>query len=297
MRAPLSYNGDMHPTKLSAHRVQIFFRLLSSACVFTDTASAQPSSNDIKSVEVDRPYFMAHYTKYEYKIPMRDGVKLFTAVYAPKDISQSYPMLLQRTPYSVRPYGVDNYPTPGGPIKAYAKEKFIFTFQDVRGRNGSAGEYVHMRPHKPVKRDAKDIDESTDTYDTIDWLVKNVPNNNGKVGLMGISYPGFYTAAGMIDSHPALKAASPQAPIADWFIGDDFHHNGALYLPHAFRFLSGFGQKLDDPTREQAKPIDYKTPDGYEFFLELGPLSNANKLYFKGKIEFWDDLMNHSNYD
>ena len=169
--------------------------------------------------------------------------------------------------------------------------------QDVRGRYGSEGEFVDMRPHKPVKSGPRDIDESTDAYDTIDWLVKNIPNNNGRVGMMGISYPGFYTAAGMIDSHPALKCASPQAPIADWFIGDDFHHNGAFYLADNFGFFSNFGQKLDDPTREQPKRFDFKTPDGYDFYLKLGPLANADKLYFKGKIEFWDDLMQHGTYD
>ena len=153
--------------------------------------------------------------------------------------------------------------------------EFIFVFQDVRGRNGSEGEFVHMRPHHPEKGGPQDIDESTDAYDTIDWLVTHVANNNGKVGMMGISYPGFYTAAGMIDSHPALKCASPQAPIADWFIGHDIHHNGAFYLPHAFRFFSRFGQKLEEPTREQAKPFDYKTPDGYAFYLNLGPVANV----------------------
>ncbi|MBU6400534.1 MAG: CocE/NonD family hydrolase [Verrucomicrobia bacterium] len=228
---------------------------------------------------------------------MRDGVRLFTAVYAPKDDSQSYPILLTRTPYSLKPYSEDLYPDPAGPMQHYAQEKFIFVLQDVRGRNGSEGQFVHVRPQRPANAGPRDIDESTDAYDTIDWLVKHVANNNGKVGMMGISYPGFYTAAGMIDSHPALKCASPQAPIADWFIGDDFHHNGTFYLPHAFRFLASFGQKLDEPTREQPKPFDFKTPDGYDFFLRLGSLANADKLYFHGKIEFWDDLMAHGSYD
>lgn len=259
--------------------------------------SAHAQEDKSKSEEVTQAYLREHYTKFEYRIPMRDNVKLFTAVYAPKDDAQPYPILLTRTPYSLKPYTVDRYPDPGGPLKNYAKEKFIFVIQDVRGRNGSEGEFVHMRPHKPVKSGPQDMDESTDTYDTIDWLVKNIPNNNGKVGMMGISYPGFYTAAGMIDSHPALKCASPQAPIADWFVGDDFHHNGAFYLPHAFRFFSMFGQKLDEPTREPARPFDYKTPDGYEFYLKLGPLANADLLYFKGKIEFWKELMEHGTYD
>jgi putative CocE/NonD family hydrolase len=242
-------------------------------------------------------YLREHYTKYEYNIPMRDGVKLLTAVYVPKDDAHPHPILLTRTPYGVGPYGVDRYPEPRGLLQQYARENFIFALQDVRGRNGSEGTFVHMRPINPNKTGPKDIDESTDAWDTIDWLVKNVPNNNGNVGMSGISYPGFYTAAGMIDSHPALKCASPQAPIADWFIGDDFHHNGCLYLPHSFGFLSGFGQKLEEPTRESPKPFDYKTPDGYEFYLNLGPIANADKLFFKGKIGFWDELMDHGTYD
>src|SRR5262245_546950 len=242
-------------------------------------------------------YLRENYTKYEYRIPMRDGVRLFTAVYIPKDDDKPYPILLTRTPYTVKPYGEDVYPNPGGAMSHYAKEKFIFALQDVRGKNGSEGTFVHMRPILDKKTTAKDIDESTDAYDTIDWLVKHVPNNNNRVGIMGISYPGFYSACATIDSHPALKCASPQAPITDWFIGDDVHHNGAFYLPHNFGFFATFGQKLDDPLRETAKRFDYKTPDGYEFYLNMGPVSNADKLYFKGKIEFWNDALAHPNYD
>lgn len=182
-------------------------------------------------------------------------------------------------------------------MRFYGREKFIFAFQDVRGRNGSEGEFVHVRPIKPSKPSKADADESTDAWDTIDWMVKYIPGNNGKVGLSGISYPGFYAACGAIDSHPALKAVSPQAPISDWFIGDDFHHNGTLYLPHGFNFLSNFEQKLEKPTRESAKPFDYETPNGYEFYLNLGPLSNADERYFKGKIAYWNELMAHPDYD
>lgn len=202
----------------------------------------------------DQAYIQEHYTKYEYKIPMRDGVELFAAAYVPKDTSSTYPILLTRTPYGLRPYGASNYPkSPRGPMKWYAKERFIFAYQDVRGRNASEGKFVHVRPHVPNKS-PKDIDESTDTYDTIDWLINRVPQNNGKVGMLGISYPGFYSAAGMIDAHAALKCVSPQAPVTEWFIGDDFRHNGALYLAHSFRFLSRFGQPLKKPTRQTAIP-------------------------------------------
>jgi putative CocE/NonD family hydrolase len=239
----------------------------------------------------------AGYTKYEYRIPMRDGVKLFTAVYVPKDRSQPYPILLTRTPYSVGPYGVDRYKENLGPSPLFAKEGYVFAYQDVRGRWMSEGAFVNMRPHNPDKKGSTEIDEASDTYDTIDWLVKHVPNNNGKVGLYGISYPGFYTAAGMIDAHPALKAASPQAPIVDWFVGDDFHRNGALWLPHLFNFIASFGRPRPEPTRKGPPRFDHDTPDGYDFFLRLGPLSNADKNYFKGDVPFWNDVMAHGNYD
>lgn len=250
-----------------------------------------------KEEKVDAAYVKAHYTKYEFKIPMRDGVRLFTAVYVPKDSSKKYPFLILRTPYSVRPYGADRYPERLGPSAAFTKEGFIFVYQDVRGRMASEGEFVHARPHKAVKSGPGDIDESTDTWDTIEWLLKNIPNHNGRAGMWGISYPGFYAAAGMIDSHPALKAVSPQAPIADWFIGDDWHHNGAFYLAHTFTFFYRFGTPVEEPTRQSPPPFDYKTPDAYEFFLNMGPLANANTKYFKHKIAFWDEMMQHGVYD
>ncbi|HID37883.1 MAG TPA: CocE/NonD family hydrolase, partial [Calditrichaeota bacterium] len=181
------------------------------------------------------------YVKHEYQIPMRDGKKLFTAVYIPKDDSKDYPILIWRTPYSVHPYGEDKFPKKFGPSRLFMKEGYIFVYQDVRGRFMSEGEYVDIRPYIPQKPDSLTIDETTDTYDTIDWLIKNLPNNNGRVGMWGISYPGFYSSMGLIDAHPALKAVSPQAPIADWFVGDDMHHNGAFTLMLGFNFFSTFG--------------------------------------------------------
>ncbi len=234
-------------------------------------------------------YIKANYTKYEYMVAMRDGVKLFTSVYVPKDPAQKYPIMLLRTPYSVAPYGVDLYRTSLGPWEQFAREGFIFAYQDVRGSVNSEGRYLNVRPHNPAKK-STDVDESTDTYDTIDWLVKTIPNNNGRVGMWGISYPGFYVSAGMIDAHPALKAASPQAPIADWFVGDDFHHNGALYLAHAFRFFTGFKYKGQRP--------ETGTSDGYKFFLEAGTLANLRDKYFKNEADsFWNDMMAHPNND
>ncbi len=214
----------MKPARASVTR---FVALLTMIAAFSGTMSRAQTADDVK----------AAYTKYEYQIPMRDGAKLFTAVYVPKDMSQKYPILLNRTPYSVAPYGPDAYQDAVGPSPLFQNEGYIFVYQDVRGRLMSEGTFMDMRPHKAKKNGPADIDESSDTYDTIDWLVKNVPNNNGRVGMWGISYPGFYAAMGIIDAHPALKAVSPQAPIADWFIGDDFHHNGALFLPHCFQLL------------------------------------------------------------
>jgi putative CocE/NonD family hydrolase len=238
-----------------------------------------------------------HYTKAEQYVPMRDGVKLFLAVYTPKDTSRNYPILMLRTPYSVRPYGVDQFPANLGPAPEFERAGYIFAYADVRGCFMSEGVYENMRPVKEVKNGPADIDESTDTYDTVDWLVKHVPNNNGRVGQWGISYPGFYTAVGMINAHPALKAVSPQAPVTNWFGQDDFHHNGALWLAHAFGFFSGFGHPRPAPTTETRPRFDYGTNDGYEFYLRMGPLSNADKLYFRGDVPFWNELMTHDTND
>lgn len=242
-------------------------------------------------------FVRANYTKYEYRAPMRDGKRLFTAVYVPKDDSQTYPILLMRTPYSVAPYGVDRYPDTLRPGQAFAKAKYIFAYQDVRGRWMSEGEFVNMRPINPGHGPTV-VDESTDTRDTIDFLLKTVKGHNGKVGQTGISYPGFYTVCGMIDAHPALVAASPQAPVTDWFVGDDWHHNGALFLPHVFNFMANFGRQSPDPWKKwQFLPFDHETPDGYRFFLKMGPLADADRKYFKGQVPFWNEVMRHGTYD
>jgi putative CocE/NonD family hydrolase len=237
------------------------------------------------------------YTKYEFRIPMRDGKRLFTAAYVPKDESRPWPIMLMRTPYSVRPYGADQYRENLGPSSLFDKAGYIFVHQDVRGRWMSEGEFVNMRPHNPAKKGPDDIDESTDAWDTIEWLVKHLPNNNGKVGQWGVSYPGFYTAAGMIDAHPALKAVSPQAPVSDWFVGDDWHHNGALILVHMFNFMARFDRPRPEPTKKFNPMFDHETPDGYDFFLKLGPLSEAGGRFFQGEAAFWDEAMRHGVYD
>jgi hypothetical protein len=275
----------MNPFKFISARV-VFFACL-WAIVYACPASAQEKF-DVR----------ANYQKREFRIPVRDGVKLFTSVYLPKDTSRTYPIMFLRTPYTVSPYGEDKYKESIGPSVHFAREGYIFVYQDVRGKFLSEGDYVNVRPHKPHKSGATDIDESTDTYDTIEWLVKNIPNHNGRVGMWGISYPGFYTSMGLLGAHPALKAASPQAPIADWFIGDDFHHNGTFFLSHAFNFLSSFGLPRPQPTTQRTPPsFQHGTPDGYKFFLEMGALPNANAKYYKEQVAFWNELMAHPNYD
>ncbi len=242
----------------------------------------------------------ANYTKFEYRIPMRDGVRLFTAVYVPKDAftdGRTYPIMLTRTPYAIGAYGIGQYRSSLGPSLLFQREKFIFAYQDVRGRYMSEGEFVLTRPYKPVKNGPKDTDESTDTYDTIDWLVKHVPDNTGKVGLWGISQPGFFATAGMLDAHPALVAVSPQAPVTDYYFGDDVYHNGAFMLAHRFGFFVDFRPRLGPPTPPQPElRFHYPSPDGYQFLLDLGTLTQIGQKYFPGD-QFWSFNADHPNYD
>jgi uncharacterized protein len=240
----------------------------------------------------------ARYTKYEVSIPMRDGAKLFTSIYTPKDTAQKYPFLITRTPYSVAPYGIDQYRAALGPSEHFQKEGFIFVYQDARGRYMSGGEFQQVRPFIPDKKSNKDIDESTDTYDTIEWLLKNVANHNGRAGMVGVSQPGFHVAASIINSHPALKAASPQAPTADYYMGDDVYHNGAFMLGANFGFYSGFVPRGETP--EAPKPavrFDPGTPDMYDFFLRIPPLARANVELFGGKAAYWQEIVDHTTYD
>jgi hypothetical protein len=262
--------------------------------ILTVTAASAGAQGRSDAPEYD---IKAHYTKYEYRIPMRDGVRLFTAVYVPKDGSRTYPFLINRTPYSVSPYGVDQYRKNLGPSPDFDKAGYIFVFQDVRGRYMSEGAFVEMRPHIDNKKSRQDVDDSSDLYDTIDWLLKNVPNNNGKAGIWGISYPGFFTSASIIDSHPALKAASPQAPMTNLFMGDDAYHGGAFMLNANFGFYVSFKPQENPqlPARTPV-PFDYGTKDGYEFYLNAGPLDNLAK-YLDGKSALWDDQLRHDTYD
>jgi putative CocE/NonD family hydrolase len=246
-------------------------------------------------------YIKGHYIKQEVLIPMRDGVKLFTQIYSPKDTKQKYPIMFDRTCYSIAPYGPDKFRTSLGPDELFAREGYIFVYQDVRGRYMSEGEYEDVRPYIPNKR-GNQIDETSDTWDTVDWLIKNVANNNGRVGVWGISYPGFYTSMAGIDGHPAVKAISPQAPVSDWFHGDDMNHNGALFLAQNFNFFAYFGQQRPAPTgsNDYVKPFPWGTQDGYKFYLGMGGLGKSGDLYQQKlgmRMKFWDQMMQHPNYD
>ncbi len=270
-------------------RAALLLSLWLSGNGITDRAAAQEIQQWESTIRL-------HYTKYEHMIPMRDGVKLMTSVFVPNDTTKTYPMLMKRTPYSVAPYGADKYPSKLGPSELFIKAGYIFVNQDVRGRFASEGEFQQVTPHFPDKTKPTDVDESSDTYDTIEWLLKNIPNHNGRVGMHGISYPGFYAAAGMIDAHPALIAVSPQAPVGDWYF-DDFLHHGSFFLAHAFSWLTSHAAERPTPTTVPITRYDYPVADGYKMFLEAGSIENIDKLYLKGSIPFWKDMMQHPNRD
>jgi len=250
--------------------------------------------------QADKPAYnvKANYDRIDAAIPMRDGKHLFTVIYFPKRANEKFPILLNRTPYGVGPYDPDQMKPSLGHNELLMKSGYIYVFQDVRGRYMSEGDFMDVRPFKPRKSGKTDVDESTDTYDTIEWLLKKLKaRTNGKVGMWGISYGGFYTTMGLLSNHPNLVAASPQAPVSDWFTGDDFHHNGAFFLPHAFNFLASFGIPRTGLTPEGNPPFQHGTYDGYKFFLNMGPLPNANRKYLEGLIPMWNDLMYHGTYD
>jgi len=245
---------------------------------------------------LDSTWVLDNYTKLEKMIPMRDGVKLFTAIYVPKDQTEKHPILIKRTPYSAKPYGREYFDFWNNYLRNYLREGYIMVIQDVRGKFLSEGKFQDVRPFNPDKK-GNDFDEASDSYDTIDWLVKNIPNNNASVGVFGVSYPGFYATMAALSGHPALKAASPQAPVTDWFIGDDFHHNGAFCLMDGWSFYSGsFGQPRPQPGPEEAAGFDAHSRDNYDFYLRTGALKNFLKLA-GDSIAFWKELYQHPNYD
>ncbi len=247
----------------------------------------------------DSAWIVDNYDKIEQYIPMRDGVRLFTTIYVPKDQTEPHPIMLTRTPYSCAPYGEGEYTSRlwNRQDRYYMRRNYIRVYQDVRGRWMSEGEFMDVRPFNPDKK-GNETDEASDTYDAIDWLIKNVANNNGKVGVKGTSYPGFYSTMAALSGHPALVAVSPQAPVTDWFIGDDFHHNGAFFQMDAFAFYSSFGKPRPEPTTVGPTRFQYPTPDNYHFYLdEVGAVKNFNTKYLGDSIAFWKDLIAHPNYD
>ncbi len=256
--------------------------------------------SNVKGQAVDSTaiFIKENYTKVDTTIKMKDGIKLYTIIYIPKNQSQKYPFLIERTPYSSGPYGAGNYSRRIGPNVHLTKEKYIFVWQDVRGRYMSEGHNLEVTPHI-ANKGKKDVDESSDTYETVDWLVKNIKNNNGRVGLYGISYPGFYATASLPGAHPAIKAVSPQAPVTDEFIGDDANHNGAFFLLDNFDFMNYFGKPVSGPVQDygtETFKVNYK--DAYQFFLNLGPLKNTQASeYFNHQSYIWNEYLQHDTYD
>lgn len=253
------------------------------------------NSTSFSQYSQDSAWIVDNYTKKEVYITMRDGTKLFTSILAPKDNTEKHPILFTRTPYSCAPYGEDKFPEYWNRYyRYYMREGYIMVRQDVRGRWMSEGQFVDVRPFNPNKKTNQDIDEASDTFDSIDWLINNMPNNNGNVGVFGISYPGFYSTMAALSGHPALKAVSPQAPVTEWFIGDDFHHNGAFFVMDAFGFYTNFGRPRPKPTTTGPVRFEFKSDDNYSFYLR--PVRDLTKI-MGDSIAFWKDLMAHPNYD
>ncbi|GBF19694.1 MULTISPECIES: CocE/NonD family hydrolase [Arenibacter] len=273
---------------------KILILLLAIVLISCGRTGIQTTTNKTNTGIVDTYNPRDFYNKKEVVIPMRDGIKLHTTIYSPKDTSKKYPILMSRTPYSSRPYGSNQYKALISPNRKMMKEGNIIVYQDVRGRWNSEGVYDNMRAFIPNKKEGE-VDEASDTYDTIEWLINNVDNHNGNVGVWGISYPGFYATYSLLDAHPALKAVSPQAPIGDFFF-DDFHHNGA-YLLSYWRATAVFGYMKDQPTTEEWYSFpELGTEDQYQFFLDAGPLSNLDQYYKEDNV-FWQQLKEHPNYD
>jgi len=254
----------------------------------------------VAAQNADSAWFSNNYYKIERQIPMRDGIKLFTSIYIPNDKTEKHPFLMTRTPYSSQPYGENRLSFFWRSYYiAYLKENYIIVKQDVRGRYMSEGTNLEVTPHILNKKSKSDIDESSDTYDTADWLIKNIENNNGRVGIFGISYPGFYATASLPGAHPAIKAVSPQAPVTDEFIGDDANHNGAFFLMDNFDFMNDFGKERNGAVKDYGSEIfNTNRKDAYKFFLDLGPLKNTQSAkYFNHRSYIWNEYLAHDTYD
>src|SRR5664279_1919371 len=237
------------------------------------------------------------YDKQEVYITMRDGIKLFTSIYTPRNNPTTHQILLNRTPYDIEPGAKESYNFFMQLYSRYTDDDYIMVYQDVRGKYMSEGEFEDIRPIIAEKKSNKDIDESTDTWDTVDWLVKNIKNNNGNVGIFGISYPGFYSTMGLINAHPAVKAVSPQAPVTAWFLGDDFHHNGAFFLLDCFSFYYSNGMRHHALSRNGFPSFKWPVPDSYAFFLSVGADKNISPRYLGDSVKFWNDAFSHPDYD
>jgi len=263
------------------------------------TASIHSAVAQAPATPTTEDFIKAHYAKYEYRISMRDGIHLFASVYVPQQGAFKdqgpYPFLMTRTPYSCAPYGEDKTPSRLGISQELLESGYIFVCEDVRGRSNSEGVFQEMSPHLENKT-GNQVDESTDTYDTVEFLLKHVPNNSGNVGITGISYPGFYTSASIIDSHPAIKAASPQAPMTDLFFNDDGYHGGAFMLAANHGFYVNFKPQANPLIPQHGLPFDFGTPDGYKYYLEAGPTGNLDKA-FKGSNYLFHDQLVHTTYD
>ncbi len=266
---------------------------------FLDQLGHHSALNYSRSMEEvnwrDPDFIRTKYDKQEVYITMRDGIRLFTSVYTPKDKTRTYPVLMTRTPYGIESSAKD-YSRLLPEYSHFLEDGYIIVLQDVRGRFMSEGTFEDVRPFIQNKT-KKQTDENSDTWDTVDWLIHHIQNNNGKVGMIGVSYPGFYCTMGLPDAHPALKAVSPQAPVTNWFLGDDWHHHGAFFEMDAFSFYSVFGIPRHGLTRQWPKANEIKSDDNYEFYLELGPLQNIENRYFDDTISFWSDVMDHPDYD
>jgi putative CocE/NonD family hydrolase len=273
---------------------QLFYLLM----FFSFAVQAQKKDDPYPfTISQDSAYLRQNYTKTEQMVTMRDGVKLFTQIYAPKDQTKKYPILIQRSPYSCSPYGLDKFRRRISPNPFMLRQNYIVVYQDVRGRWASEGKFVEMTPHVDIKKNKTDIDESSDTYDTIDWLVKNVKNNNGKVGQWGISYPGFYTSAGAISEHPALKASSPQAPMADLW-RDDAFHNGAFMIAANFLFYNYFQEQSKPTFTRPPVYFEMDNPDGYDYYLnQVKTTKNAEDSFYKGRNVYYHENYDHPDYD
>jgi putative CocE/NonD family hydrolase len=285
MRQALAENNNDYATTAEAY--------------FERTLALDPD-NQFAEVGLNRLYMTQNYVKREYKIPMRDGARLTTHVYSPNRQELDLPILLHRRPYGIGSYGEEksSYLSMPGPSSLFSREGYIFVLQDVRGRFMSEGEFEHMRPHIRDKNGPTHVDESSDTYDTIEWLIKNVPENNGRVGMWGNSYMGFYSVHGLLDAHPAISASAPAGSPADWFVGDDIYRNGALHYFYALDFLNSMGLGRPEPTPDRAEPLmSIETDDVYNFLLEIGPIANIDDKYFRGRNAFWTAIADHSRYD